>query len=136
MTGLCVDIGGTKYTVAVFENERILRQVSSPTEREGGREWMLQALGAQIAELRRAFRFERCGVGFGGPVNFRAQQVALSTHVGGWTDFDLPGWLRQECGVPVIMDRWLKVEHARYVGRMHWLGFNTSRITSVRGGLQ
>ena len=27
-------------------------------------------------------------------------------------------------------------EHARYVGRMHWLGFNTQRITSVRGGLQ
>jgi predicted CoA-binding protein len=39
-------------------------------------------------------------------------------------------------GVPVIMDRCLKVEHARYIGRMHWLGFNTQRITSIRGGLQ
>ena len=39
-------------------------------------------------------------------------------------------------GVTVIMDRCLKVEHARYVGRMHWLGFNTQRITSLRGGLQ
>jgi predicted CoA-binding protein len=39
-------------------------------------------------------------------------------------------------GVEVVMDRCLKVEHARYVGRMHWLGFNTQRITSVRGGLQ
>jgi uncharacterized protein len=39
-------------------------------------------------------------------------------------------------GVTVIMDRCLKVEHARYVGRMHWLGFNTGRITSVRNGLQ
>jgi predicted CoA-binding protein len=39
-------------------------------------------------------------------------------------------------GVPVIMDRCIKVEHARYAGRMHWLGFNTQRITSVRGGLQ
>ena len=39
-------------------------------------------------------------------------------------------------GVTVIMDRGLKVEHARYVGRMHWLGFNTHRITAVRGGLQ
>ena len=38
--------------------------------------------------------------------------------------------------VPAIMDKCLKVEHARYVGRMHWLGFNTGRITSVRGGLQ
>jgi predicted CoA-binding protein len=39
-------------------------------------------------------------------------------------------------GVSVIMDRCLKVEHARYAGRMHWLGFNTGRITSLRGGLQ
>jgi uncharacterized protein len=39
-------------------------------------------------------------------------------------------------GVTVVMDRCLKVEHARYVGRMHWLGFNTQRITAVRGGLQ
>jgi uncharacterized protein len=39
-------------------------------------------------------------------------------------------------GVTVIMDRCLKVEHARYIGRMHWLGFNTQRITSVRGGVQ
>lgn len=39
-------------------------------------------------------------------------------------------------GVQVVMDRCLKVEHARYIGRMHWLGFNTEIITSVRGGLQ
>ena len=39
-------------------------------------------------------------------------------------------------GVTVVMDRCLKVEHARYAGRMHWLGFNTHRITSVRGELQ
>lgn len=39
-------------------------------------------------------------------------------------------------GLSVVMDRCIKVEHARYLGRMHWLGFNTQRITSVRGGLQ
>jgi hypothetical protein len=39
-------------------------------------------------------------------------------------------------GLAVVMDRCIKVEHARYAGRMHWLGFNTHRITSVRGGLQ
>ena len=41
-----------------------------------------------------------------------------------------------EAGLAVVMDRCIKVEHARYMGRMHWLGFNTHRITSVRGGLQ
>jgi predicted CoA-binding protein len=57
-----------------------------------------------------------------------------------WTQFTVvsPEGARiaEEGGVSVVMDRCLKVEHARYIGRMHWLGFNTHRITSVRGGLQ
>jgi predicted CoA-binding protein len=44
--------------------------------------------------------------------------------------------IAEDGGVTVIMDRCLKVEHARYAGRMHWFGLNTGRITSVRTGLQ
>jgi predicted CoA-binding protein len=44
--------------------------------------------------------------------------------------------LARQGGLAVVMDRCMKVEHARYLGRMHWLGFNTQRITSVRGGIQ
>ena len=46
------------------------------------------------------------------------------------------GRIAEAGGLSVVMDRCLKVEHARYMGRMHWLGFNTQRITSVRGGIQ
>ena len=57
-----------------------------------------------------------------------------------WTQFTVvsPEGARiaDDGGLSVVMDRCIKVEHARYVGRMHWLGFNTHRITSVRGGLQ
>jgi uncharacterized protein len=44
--------------------------------------------------------------------------------------------IAEDGGLTVIVDRCIKIEHARYVGRMHWLGFNTERITSVRSGLQ
>jgi predicted CoA-binding protein len=44
--------------------------------------------------------------------------------------------IAEKGGLTAIMDRCIKVEHARYVGRMHWLGFNTQRITSVRAGIQ
>ena len=44
--------------------------------------------------------------------------------------------IADDAGLSVVMDRCIKVEHARYIGRMHWLGFNTQRITSVRAGLQ
>jgi predicted CoA-binding protein len=46
------------------------------------------------------------------------------------------GRIAEAGGLSVVMDRCIKVEHARYAGRMHWLGFNTHRITSVRGDLQ
>ena len=35
-------------------------------------------------------------------------------------------------GIPVVMDRCLKIEHARYFGRMHWLGFNTEQLRAHR----
>ena len=38
-------------------------------------------------------------------------------------------------GMTVVMDRGLKVEHARHIGRMHWLGFNTHRVTSRRAAV-
>jgi len=44
--------------------------------------------------------------------------------------------IAEDGGLTVVMDRCIKVEHARFAGRMHWLGFNTQRITSIRGGLQ
>jgi predicted CoA-binding protein len=40
--------------------------------------------------------------------------------------------IAQRGGLSVVMDRCLKVEHARHLGRMHWLGFNTHQITARR----
>lgn len=37
-------------------------------------------------------------------------------------------------GLEVVMDRCMKVEHARHFGRLHWLGFATRRIVATRGG--
>ena len=42
------------------------------------------------------------------------------------------GRIAEEGGLKVVMDRCMKVEHARHLGRMHWLGFNTGQITARR----
>jgi len=68
-------------------------------------------------------------------------EEAVEIHAGTiWCQFGVinedAARLAETGGMSVIMDRCIKVEHARYVGRMHSLGFNTQRITSVRGGLQ
>ena len=85
---LAIDIGGTKFSMAVFDGDchgapRIARDAMPRAAASG---W-----SAQIAEIagawRREFPLERCGIGFGGPVNFAAQRVVLSTHVGGLAGF-------------------------------------------------
>jgi predicted CoA-binding protein len=40
--------------------------------------------------------------------------------------------IAEDGGLKVVMDRCMKVEHARHMGRMHWLGFNTGVVVSTR----
>jgi uncharacterized protein len=40
--------------------------------------------------------------------------------------------IAEQGGLKVVMDRCMKVEHARNMGRMHWLGFNTGVVKSQR----
>jgi predicted CoA-binding protein len=40
--------------------------------------------------------------------------------------------IAESAGLEVVADRCIKIEHARYFGRMHWLGFNTGVISAVR----
>ena len=103
MSVLAIDIGGTKFTAALFDSGRMIARESRSTDREGGRDWMLE----RILEIVRGWKergIGRCGIGFGGPVDYQRQRIALSTHVGGWNDFDLPDFIRRELGVPAVMD--------------------------------
>ena len=124
MSVLAIDIGGTKFSMALFERTvpepglppdiacaelggpvwTMARRETRATDRSGGPGWMT----ARIAEIAAAWReesdFDRIGVGFGGPVHFATQKVVLSPHVGGWEGFDLVEWLRAHFKVSVRMD--------------------------------
>ena len=104
MNTLAIDIGGTKFSIAVFEDDRMVERATRATDREGGRDWMLAQIRAIAVQWRERRRLDRCGIGFGGPVNFPDQRVALSTHVGGWQDFPLVEWVREELDLPAVMD--------------------------------
>lgn len=53
-----------------------------------------------------------------------------------WLQFDVispeGAALARDGGLAVVMDRCMKVEHARYRGRMHWMGFNTGNVSARR----
>ena len=101
---LAIDIGGTKFTLAAFEDARMVRRESRATHAAGGRAWLLSQLEEILHQWRAELHFERCGIGFGGPVDFARQRVVLSTHVSGWNDFDLCVFIRDLIGAPVIID--------------------------------
>ncbi|MBL8176901.1 MAG: ROK family protein [Bryobacterales bacterium] len=102
MKTLAIDIGGTKFSVALFDEDAMVRRASEATDRDGGKEWMLRRIGEMVDGWGE--KADVCGIGFGGPVDFATQKVTLSTHVGGWQNFDLPGWVGERFEVPVVMD--------------------------------
>lgn len=140
MRRLAIDIGGTKFALAAFEGERMAMRESRATNREGGREALLAELGPLIAAWQAEAAFDACGIGFGGPVDWERQIVALSTHVGGWDRFDLPAWVRGIVGeIPVAMDRDTQVavlgEYRFGAGRGVSPLFYMTISTGIGGGL-
>jgi glucokinase len=139
MNILAIDLGGTKFSLARFEEERMVARVTRATDREGGPEWMVD----QIQQGARDWNFERCGVGFGGPVDFAQRRVALSTHVSGWADFPLVERLESALGVPLAIDNDANagaLGEARYgagqvaIGR-HLPLFYLTLSTGIGGGI-
>jgi glucokinase len=139
MNTLALDIGGTKFTIAGFDDAgRMTHRHSEATDREGGKDWMLARIAAQVREWN--IPFDRCGIGFGGPVNFETQMVTLSTHVGGWADFDFCGWVRNELAIErVVMDNDANVgalgEGLHGAGRGHRPLFYMTLSTGIGGGI-
>jgi glucokinase len=139
MSTLAIDVGGTKFSVAVFEGKRMLQRESHPTDRAAGREWMLSRLESVITTLAARHRLDCCGIGFGGPVDFERQRVVLSTHAPGWGDFDLPAYLTNLLGFVPVMDNDANagaLGEALYgAGRGHRPLFYLTLSTGIGGGL-
>lgn len=101
---LAIDIGGTKFSVALFAGEEMVLRETHATDRGGGPEAMLSRIGGVIGVWRQEDGIDRCGIGFGGPVDFGAQRVTLSTHVEGWSGYGLVEAIAGMAGAPTVMD--------------------------------
>lgn len=103
---LALDIGGSKFTLGAFEDDRLILRESRTTDREGGPGAMWPWIETIFCGWREqsGFRPDACGIGFGGPIDFPAQTVTLSTHVGGWAQYPLIANIEALSGAPAIMD--------------------------------
>jgi glucokinase len=106
MKTLCIDIGGTKFTLAGFSGDELLLRETRSTNRSGGPEWMLSQIRQTVDCWRdtHGFQPETCGIGFGGPVDFASQTIRLSTHVEGWIEYPLVNSVEQLTRAPVVVD--------------------------------
>ena len=103
---LAVDIGGTHFRTALFNEEgRRLLVLEGDTDRAAGRDWMLSQLAARCQELllQPEVAVSACGLSFGGPVDFPGQRVT-SVHSAGWKHFELGKWMEQTLGIPCRLD--------------------------------
>jgi len=104
MHTLAIDIGGTKLSLALFHSGRMIEHALRPTDRAGGPAYMLNQIANIAGGWRGQYPVDACAIGFGGPVDFAAQHVVHSTHVGGWTGFDLVGEIERILGVRPRID--------------------------------
>lgn len=105
MNTLAIDIGGTKFSLALFAGHKMILRESHKTDRDGGPRAMLARIGEVVGQWRAEHKIDRCGIGFGGPVDYGRQVVTLSTHVEGWDANPLVETISKLCGgVPVTMD--------------------------------
>ena len=106
MKTLAIDVGGTKFTLGCFDETRLVLRASFPTDRAGGPEAMVCQIRETVGNWRKQYGFapERCGIGFGGPVDFPSQTITLSTHVQGWAGFPLLDEIESYIGVRPVVD--------------------------------
>lgn len=103
-TTLAVDIGGTKLAVAVVDaagrvTDRL--QVSTPPTTDG--EELFASVRDLISRLGPFDRFDRCGVGCGGPMTADGEAVS-PLNIPAWRGFPLAKKLRALTGLPVGLE--------------------------------
>jgi glucokinase len=137
---LGIEIGGSKLQLVTGDDSATIRGrrrlAVNPTEGAIG---IRRQIEKTLAELLRQDNVGAIGVGFGGPVDWRAGKIARSHQIEGWSGFDLSGWLRQLAGVPVFVDNDANVAalgeaiHGAGVGLSPVFYFNLG--SGVGGGL-
>ncbi len=102
---LAIDIGGTNSSVAIFDDEKLAAKATRPTDRLAGPVGMMDNIQEMVGKIAPLGKFDACGIGFGGPVDFENQRVFLSTQVPGWEGFDLVREVESRFQVHAVVDR-------------------------------
>ena len=137
---LGLEIGGTKLQLVLGDEAgKISERRKLPVDAAGGAAGIRHQIERALPELLSGRQILRAGVGFGGPVDWKAGRICRSHQIEGWSEFDLGGWLRKVAGAPVVVDNDANV--AALGEAMHGAGVGCNPVfyvtlgSGVGGGL-
>jgi glucokinase len=100
-----IEIGGTKLQLVLGDESGTIQQrLKLAVDPARGASGIGEQIKESLPKLMRGSQVTRIGVGFGGPVDWKAGKICRSHQVEGWSEFDLGGWLHQLARVQVRVD--------------------------------
>ncbi len=131
-----IEIGGTKLQLALGDEAgRIRARRQCAVEPGKGAVGIRHQIERTLPELLRAGPPQAVGVGFGGPVDWKAGKICRSHQIEGWSEFDLAGWLRPLAGVPVFVDNDANVAALGEAACGAGVGFNPAFYVTLGSGV-
>lgn len=106
---LGIEIGGTKLQLGLGRGDgQIARLWRGPVDVAAGGDGIRRQILAAVPELLGQAGISRrdlrgIGLGFGGPVNDVAQTIIKSHQIGGWDNFPIVQWLKENLGLPAAL---------------------------------
>jgi len=105
MNLLGIEIGGTKLQLVRGDECGIIRERRKLKVTAGSDAAAIRdQIAGVLPDLCTHDAVTAVGVGFGGPVDWRAGKICCSHQISGWSGFDLRGWLERLTGCPVFVD--------------------------------
>lgn len=102
---VAIEIGGTKLQIVAGDAAgRIARRERFSVDPAKGGEEIRARIAEALPPLIEQTKPAAMGIGFGGPVDWRAGQICRSHQVKGWHDFPLGDWLRELARLPVVVE--------------------------------
>ena len=136
MNFLGLEIGGTKLQLVVGDESAKIRERRRLTVRADlGAAGIRSQIEKTLPELLAQHKIAAGGVGFGGPVDWRAGRIARSHQIEGWSGFELAAWLRGLVGAPVFVDNDANVAALGETTRGAGAGFSPALYVTLGSGV-
>ncbi|HXE54267.1 MAG TPA: ROK family protein [Tepidisphaeraceae bacterium] len=104
-TYLGVEVGGTKLQIVAADSSgRVIARWRQAADRAGGGRAIARQIAAGVELVAAETGPLAVGVGFGGPVDWKAGRICRSHQIEGWEDFPIGQWLTEHSGLPVVVE--------------------------------